>query len=134
MRRLIVVGAGGDGRTAAEAATASGEFEVISFLDDSYPALSQAFGLPVIGGLSKIPDLLQSIQLAIVAIGNNEVRKNTCLKLRAKGLELATVIHPRAGISPSAAVGAGSAILAGAIVGTEAWLGEGGGCELRCDS
>lgn len=36
MRRLIVVGAGGHGRSVAEAVLASGQFELTGFLDDSF--------------------------------------------------------------------------------------------------
>ena len=35
--RLLVVGAGGHGRSVAEAAELSGQFEVVCFLDDSLP-------------------------------------------------------------------------------------------------
>ncbi len=36
--RLLVVGAGGHGRSEAEAAELSGQFEVVGFLDDALPA------------------------------------------------------------------------------------------------
>ena len=47
--RLLVVGAGGHGRSVAEAAELSGQFEVVGFLDDSLPAGATALGLPVLG-------------------------------------------------------------------------------------
>lgn len=64
-------------------------------------------------------------ELAMVAIGNNAVREKLMQQLAAASFDWATVVHPRAIESPSAVVGAGSAVMAGAIVGTEACLGVG---------
>lgn len=63
-----------------------------------------------------------------MAIGNNAVRVNLMGQLGAADWGFATVVHPRAIVAPSAVLGAGSAVMAGAIVGTEARLGVG---ELR---
>jgi UDP-3-O-[3-hydroxymyristoyl] glucosamine N-acyltransferase len=60
-----------------------------------------------------------------VAIGNNGVRQDITAQLLQNGFQIATVIHPRSCVCPSAEVGAGSAIMAGAIVGTLARLGQG---------
>ena len=125
MHRLIIVGAGGHGRSVAEAILGGGQFRVVGFLDDAFPGLSQVRGFPVLGGIADFSRLLDCADAAIVAIGNNQLRKEACSRLCIAGLELATVIHPRAIVSPSAIVGTGSAIMAGAIVGTEAVLGEG---------
>ena len=62
---------------------------------------------------------------AIVAIGNNAVREKLMRQLDIAGFELATVVHPQAIVSPSAILGAGSAVMACAVVGTEARLGVG---------
>jgi UDP-3-O-[3-hydroxymyristoyl] glucosamine N-acyltransferase len=61
----------------------------------------------------------------IVAVGNNAVREKLTQRLVNAGFAIATVIHPRAFVSPSAMVGSGSAVMAGAIVGTQARLGLG---------
>lgn len=124
-RRLVIIGAGGHGRSVAEAVMASGEFQIVGFVDDANPALSQLWGLPMLGRVSQVQDFRGCADVAIVAIGPNEVRRNLCARLLGAGFGLATVIHPRAIVSPSAIIGSGSAIMAGAIVGTEAQLGRG---------
>lgn len=124
-RRLVIFGAGGHGRSVAEAVMASGEFQIVGFLDDAYPAVRQVWGLPLLGRISQFPEFRGCADVAIVAIGTNEVRKKLCTRLISGGSELATVIHPRAIVSHSAIIGSGSAIMAGAIVGTEAQLGRG---------
>lgn len=124
-RRLIIVGAGGHGCSVAESVLLSGEFEVTGFLDDAFPQISQIWAIPVLG---KVIDLAQWKTVAdfvFVAIGSNALRQRVSRELQSAGFALATIIHPKAIVSPTAVLGEGSAIMAGAIVGTEARLGEG---------
>lgn len=121
--RLLVVGAGGHGRSVAEAAELSGQFVVVGFLDDSLPAGETVLGFPLLGPVASMAQHLATADQAIVAIGNNTVREKLLQQLAAAGFKWATVVHPRAIVSPSAVLGAGSAVMAGAIVGTEACLG-----------
>ncbi len=123
--RLLVVGAGGHGRSVAEAAELSGQFEVAGFLDDSLPAGETVLGVPVLGPVASMADHRATADQTIVAIGNNTVREKLMHQLAEAGFEWATVVHPRAIVSPSAVLGKGSAAMAGAIVGTEARLGVG---------
>lgn len=125
MRRLIILGAGGHGRSVAEAALASGEFMVVGFLDDAFPALMRVWDIPVLGKVEDFARWCVAADFAIVAIGNNALRQCVTSELQDAGFLLASVIHPQAIISSSAVIGVGSVIMAGAIVGTEACLGEG---------
>lgn len=123
--RLLVVGAGGHGRSLAEAAELTGQFTVVGFLDDTLPAGETVLGVPVLGPVASMAQHRAAADQAMVAIGNNAVREKLMLQLAAVGFEWATVVHPRAIVSPSVVLGAGSAVMAGAIVGTEARLGVG---------
>lgn len=123
--RLLVVGAGGHGRSVAEAAQLSERFEVTGFLDDALTAGDCVLAVPVLGPLTSLTNHRANCDQAIVAVGNNAIREKVTLQLVEAGFELATVIHPRAFVAPSAMVGQGSAVMAGAIVGTEARLGVG---------
>lgn len=122
---LLVVGAGGHGRFVAEAAELSGQFEVMGFLDDSLSAGETVLGLPVLGPGASIAQHRAAADQAMVAIGNNAVCEKLTQQLAAASFEVATVVHPRAIVSPSALLGKGSAVMAGAILGTEARLGVG---------
>lgn len=123
--KLLVLGAGGHGRSVAEAAELSGLFEVVGFLDDALPVGSDVLGCPILGAMATMANQLAVCDKAIVAIGNNALRQSLTQQLAAVGLDVETVIHPRACVSPSAVVGKGSAVMAGAVVGTEAKLGLG---------
>lgn len=121
--RLLIVGAGGHGRSVAEAVAAAGLFEVAGFLDDATVALSQVGSHRVLGDTHDLIAYRAEADTAIVAVGNNALREDLCNRLISAGFELATVVHPLAIVSPSAVIGPGNAIMAGAIVGTEARLG-----------
>jgi len=125
MLRLLVVGAGGHGRSVAEAVLAGGTYEVAGFVDDAAPGIVQVGGYPVLGTTDDVSAYRAQAEVAIVAMGNNVLREALCNKLLAAGFELATVVHPRAIVSPSAVVGPGSAIMAGAVLGSESRLGLG---------
>lgn len=123
--RLLVVGAGGHGRSVVEAAELSGNFKVVGFLDDSLPSVEPVLGVPILGPVSSMAHHSTEADQAIVAIGNNEVREKLMKQLATAGFSIATVVHPSAILSPSAVLGIGSAVMAGAVVGTEASLGVG---------
>lgn len=125
VKRLLIVGAGGHGRSVAEAVLAAGVYQLAGFLDDAFPGVGRVWDWPVFGPTAELANSLQHADAAIVAIGNNGLREDLHQRLYAAGFELATVIHPRAIVSPRACIGLGSAIMAGAIIGTEARLGAG---------
>lgn len=124
--RFLVVGAGGHGRSVAEAVQLSGDFEMVGFLDDgAFASGDDVWGLPVLGPASDFAGYVALASHAVVAIGNNALRQKLCAQLQAAGFVLACVVHPRAIVSPRAQLGEGVAVMAGAIVGTEAVLGQG---------
>lgn len=121
---LHIIGAGGHGRAVAEAALSSG-WQTIRFIDDSYHKGKQIDGWPVIGTTDNLSVLLKPADAAIVAIGNQQARESLVRRLSDLHTTLATIIHPRAYVSPSACLGGGTAIMAGAIVGAHAKIGQG---------
>jgi sugar O-acyltransferase (sialic acid O-acetyltransferase NeuD family) len=124
--RLLVVGAGGHGRSVAEAVLMLGDFDLVGFLDDgAFASGGDVWGLPVLGPANAFADYAALASHAVVAIGNNALRQKMCAQLQAAGFALARVLHPRAIVSPRALLGEGVAVMAGAIVGTEAVLGQG---------
>lgn len=123
--KLLIVGAGGHGRSVAEAAQLSAQFEVVGFVDDAAVVGSNILGIPVLGNTKNINTYLEYAQHAIVAIGNNTLRESLMMMLKLAGFEWGIVIHPTAIVSPSALIGAGSAVMAGAVIGTEAKIGVG---------
>jgi len=123
-RTLVIIGAGGHGKAVAEAALLSGEWQRIAFVDDRWPELRETFGWPVVSDVAGVAALAIHAVGAIAAVGDNAVREQWVKAIRAAGLPLVTVVHPRACVSAVATIGAGTAIMALAMVGVDAKIGE----------
>ena len=117
---LWIAGAGGHGTVVADAAEASGRWSSVTFFDDCWPEQSRTRDTAIAGNLATLRERLagasgESVEV-IVAIGDNAHRLELSGALAAAGARLATVIHPFSALSRSAAVGAGSVVLAGAVL------------------
>ena len=125
--QIIIVGAGGHGRSVAEIIIFNSidSQKIIGFIDDSWPTKQDVWGIPILGDTADVAKYLPHAKNAIVAIGNNKLRKNLQARLIEAGFNIITVIHPQAIVSPSAKIGMGCTIMAGAIIGTESQLGDG---------
>ena len=81
--------------------------------------------LPVLGPLASLSKHRDAADPAILVIGDTTVRENLMHQLGAGDWVFATVVHPLAIVVASTLLGAGSAVIADFIVGTEARLGVG---------
>lgn len=124
-KRVIVIGAGGHGRSVAEAILLLGRDELVGFVDDSADADAKVWSYPMLGRTDSLHTLRVLADAVVVAIGSNAVREKLHARVADASFELLSVIHPMAFLSPTASLGAGCAVMAGAVVGTEAQLGEG---------
>ncbi len=122
--RIVIVGAGGHGKVVLEMLRPKPDCEVVGLLDDD-PAKSGSLvlGVPVLGGVGLLEDLRERAETAVVALGENRLRREVFMRARSGGYQLARVIHPSAIVSPSARVGEGSVIMAGVVVNAEAVIG-----------
>lgn len=124
MEKILVIGAGGHGRSVAESILLMGRYEILGFLDDSWPKLQSVMGYPVLGAIDA-PKEYTHVTKYVVAIGNNLARQQLQVKCVDMGFIAATITQPSAIISPSSSVGCGTVILAGAIIGTNSKIGQG---------
>lgn len=116
-KKLIILGAGGHGRVAAEIAEQWGHS--VSFLDDTQSANDK-----VIGKISDFKKYIDRYSF-FVAIGNNELRKGLLTELSKSGAEIATLIHPKSAVSENATIEKGTVVMAGAVVNSGSRIGEG---------
>jgi sugar O-acyltransferase (sialic acid O-acetyltransferase NeuD family) len=126
MRDLYVYGAGGHGKVVADLVLAAGRERLFGFIDDCVPPGSLVLGHPVHGPWAWLASRAAHGPVGIVlGIGDNEVRARIARAVAGIGVEVVTVVHPRATVAPSAALGWGTVIMAGAVVNPDARIGEG---------
>lgn len=120
---MVIVGAGGHAKVAIELFKSLGT--TIVGLTDADTTPRNVLGVAVLGDDALLQGLFeQGVRNAFVALGDNKRRLDIGLRLQALGFNLMTVVSPHAAVSPSARLGAGVAVMAGAIINAEAEVGD----------
>ena len=128
MTPIVGLGAGGHARVVIEILRLMGDFELIGLLDPK-PELkdTDVLKVPVLGDDNLLPDLYRQgvlhIFLGLGSTGDTQPRRNLYEHALAQGFLPVQAIHPRSIISPSAVLGEGLTVMAGAIINAEARLG-----------
>lgn len=125
INKLIIIGASGHGKVAADCAQASRRFSDIHFLDQAYPQQKHNAQWEVVGHADDVANYIASDTLFFVAIGNNAIRARVSAELHALHCSFATLIHPSAQVSKHSEVGVGSLICANATVNIASKIGQG---------
>src|SRR5689334_9700846 len=110
--RLLIWGAGGHGKVAADTALAMACYREITFVDDD-PVRhgTHVLGLPVLGGSKELAGLLSDRDELFIAIGNNSLRADAWQRVQPLNPRLATLLHPSATVSRFARVGKGTLVM-----------------------
>lgn len=114
-RTLAIIGAGGHGRVVADIARLNG-YDVMFFDDDKSNKLA----------CGTVDDaLIHKDMDFIVAIGGNKTRMQIASRIAEYGLQLTTLIHPRACIASDAIIGPGTVVMANAVANSGVCIGKG---------
>lgn len=127
-KSLVIIGAGGHGKVAADIALNMG-FKKIFFLDDNTQT-GDCSGLPIVGKT----DLFEKYSKCdfFVAIGNPEIRQKISDNLKNRKCNIVTLMHPNAVISRRVKIGIGTVVMAGVIINSDTVIGE--GCIINTSS
>ncbi len=126
-RRCLVVGAGGHGRVVLDILDQMGTYEVAGFLDSNAELHGRRVdGMQVLGSLEDAARLRDElgVRRAVVAIGDNGVRREFARRLEDAGFELINAIHPSANIARNASLGHNIVVAAGALVCAHCQIGD----------
>lgn len=127
---LLILGAGGFAREAAEAVRAEteadGRWHLLGFLDDDPARHGDLLeDVPVLGPLAAIADHPDAKVVACMGHpGNFFTRKRVVRRLNLPPERWATVVHPSAIIGASTRIGCGSVILASVVTTAAVQIGE----------
>ena len=113
MKRLVILGSGGYGRTVADVAHQLNYSTIV--LDDA----------DMVHPLFSFQSYINSSTSFIPAFGNNAFRMEWINRIEESGGQLATLIHSTAYVSPTATISHGTVILPHAIVNTDVVINRG---------
>lgn len=117
-QEIQILGAGGHAKVVIQTAKAAG-FSPVALYDDNIDRHGKnIFGIPIVGNIDQAQ---KSGRPSVIGIGDNLVRKQYGESL---SLPWVTLIHPTAFVDPTATVGEGTVIVAGAVVQVESTIGK----------
>lgn len=118
---IVVWGAGGHARVVLDVLRQNG-FQIAGVIDDENTkrAGEEFCGAKI---FSDIGPLAGRVPYAFIAIGGNLVREQKARMVLSKGFTLALAIHPRAVVAADVELGAGSIVMAGAVINPGARIG-----------
>ena len=125
---LLIGGAGGHGRVVADAASLTGDWTEIAFVDDGESGESDGSDShlwPVLGTVTDLLRLAGQYRSFLAACGDATLRLRWLDEAETLGFNLPVLIHPGAIVSQNAKLGAGTVVLAGAVINIGARLGRG---------
>lgn len=128
--KLLIIGAGGHGKVAADIALKMCKWKDIAFVDDN-ESIEMCMGIPIIGKVDASFRFKNEVDF-FVAIGNNCIREKVQEGLIREGVSIVSLIHPNAVIGNEVNIGVGTAIMAGAVINSSSKIGN--GCIINTNS
>lgn len=123
MKKLLIIGAGGHGKVAADIAEKMNRWSEICFLDDNQ-IYKEIIGKKVIDEVKNFKKYADDFDM-FVAIGNNALRKKIHSDISEFDSNIVSLIHPSAIISNYATIKKGVLISPGACINSDTIIGEG---------
>ena len=112
MKKLLILGAGGYGKTVADLASQLGCYDKIAFLDDGRS------GEGILGRCGEFVSFADGNTEMYPAFGNGSIRMHWLKSLRDAGVTVPALVHPSAYVSPTARLGVGTVVLPMSVVNT----------------
>ena len=127
MKHLVIIGAGGMGRSlfciAQGCLGYKEEFDIKGFIDDDLHSLDGFDGYPPL--LNTIKDYqIDKDDIFVCSISTNHIKKIVCEQLMKKGVKFQTLIHHTAIVGQNAEIGEGSIIANYVIVSPDSKIGK----------
>ena len=122
-KKIAIIGAGGHGKVVGEIALLN-QYESIHFFDDKINKIKD-FPFTIISNVAQLKNDLKNYDDFFVAIGENKVRHKMISWLRRGKVKIVSLIHPKSTISKFISVGAGTCVMANAVVNPGTSIKEG---------
>jgi sugar O-acyltransferase (sialic acid O-acetyltransferase NeuD family) len=127
--KLIIYGASGHAKTIIDLVRQASHYHLAGLVADPPPAVSEVFGVPVLGGEEVLQSLYdKGIRLMVNGVGafsRNRIRYEIFVRMAERGFAFPRIVHPKAVVEPSAEIEGGVQVFGLAFVGSAARVGFG---------
>ena len=125
MEKIVIIGAGGHGRVILDILRAANDYHPVGFIDANTALHGRRIdGLKILGDLSILEFLkFQDVTGAIVAIGDNGIRREYVEQIKNIDIKLINAIPPSANIAANVTLGQNIVIASGALVCAHCQIG-----------
>ena len=126
MTNLMIIGASGHAKVIADIIEKEGKYHLVGFLDEKLEG--EALGYPIFGTERELPHLIKKrhITALVIGVGDNHIREKAAIRLRSNfpSLNFPAIIHPNASLGKEVQLGAGTVVMAQAVVNPCSKVGE----------
>jgi len=128
MKKILVIGASGHSKVVIDVLELQKKYEIAGLIDSFKSKMHFIYNYKVLGTEKDISKLIKAHNIygCIIAIGDNFTRMRLFkdISLHNKNIKFVTAMHPSAVIGKNVKIGAGSSIMAGVIINSDAQIGE----------
>lgn len=127
MATCIIIGCGGHGRVVLDILRQAGAYAPAGFLDSDPSTHGRRIdGVKVLGHPDDLVEIGKNLGVsrAIIAIGDNGVRREFADRLTSLGFQLVNAIHPSANLAANVSLGRNTVVAAGVLVGAHGQIGD----------
>lgn len=125
---IFVIGASGHGKVIIDILERQALWRIVGLIDTYKHPGTELMGYPVLGPEDRLPELMakHGVHGAIIAIGDNRIRRQVALRVASIAPELGFVnaVHPSARIAREVELGKGIALMAGVTVNPGTRIGD----------
>lgn len=124
--KLILVGGGGHCQSVVDVIEHTNQYQIVGIIDQAHKVGQLVSGYEITGDDTQLAQWVHPDTHFLITVGqinHSEVRHRLYQQVRQAGGQFATVVSPRAYVSPRATVGAGSIIMHDALVNVHARVG-----------
>lgn len=125
-KKLILIGGGGHCKSVLAVLEDLPNYDVVGILDVPEKVGTEICGKPIIGTDDDIESLADKCDCVMITVGqikSSELRERLYDRVKAAGLELATVVGQKSKVASTAKLGEGTIIMDYALVNADAQVG-----------
>lgn len=125
MKKIYILGSGGHAKVVTDIIfkinKSNGiKYKILGYFDDN-PKVEEIFGIPVLGKINDLKNIIQEDDNVIIAIGSNHIRKHIYTNY---DFNYISIVHPSAIIATRVKIGKGVVIKANVSIGPDSEIGD----------